>query len=874
MPPENLEVVSVTQPPSFLLERDQPLIALSHALELVSTRGQLAAIAGEAGIGKSSLLREFARREQAGADVLWSGCDALTTPAPLGPLVEIATHIGGATAACLHRGAPRLDIFAAVVDDLARRARPAIVIVEDVHWADQATLDLLKYVGRRIDRTRALLIVTWRDDEVDLDHAIHRVIGEWRHDSTLRVQLKALSLSAVRQLAAGSRDPVSLHQMTGGNPFLVTEMLERDEAVPATVREAVLARRGRLSTDARTVLDLASIVPSRIELALLDATVRPSAEAVEECIAAGLFRSELQAVAFRHEITRLAVASALPAPRAHQYHRLVLDALLERPDRTTVLARIVHHAAACGAADAIVEFAPAAARQAAALGAHRQAAAHYQHALEQRDSVSDRVRGEWFERCAYEHYVTGDVQAARERQREALAVSVRRDDSLGAGRNLRWLSRLAWFVGDREEAERCANESIHTLAAFPDTEELAMAYSNRSQLDMLRRDLDGCVNWGTWAIDLARRLKSRDVLLHALNNVGTARVGSGDIGGFALLEQSLELALADDLHEHVARAYTNLGTCEIKRHAYEPARVWLQRGLAYTGERDLDTWGLYMLAWRARLAAETGQWAHAGDDARAVMAVPRLAPINRLCALLALAVVQVRRGDAEASGTLDDACALALPTREAQRIVPTLMARAELDWLAGRHEAAAAAAREALEFPVTTQERDRLHYRLWKSNALADVSLQGQGPFTRLIRGDWQGAAEYWAATGCPYEEAEALMEGDAAAIARALELFQTLGAAPAVAWARHRLRELGTTRIPRGRRPTTRSHPAGLTSREGEVLRLIAQGFPNPEIAARLFVSRKTVEHHVSSILGKLSVASRDAAVARARAQGWFAAN
>ena len=161
-------------------------------------------------------------------------------------------------------------------------------------------------------------------------------------------------------------------------------------------------------------------------------------------------------------------------------------------------------------------------------------------------------------------------------------------------------------------------------------------------------------------------------------------------------------------------------------------------------------------------------------------------------------------------------------------------------------------------------------YWLWKTNTLDAETPEGDGPFAQLIRGDWKSAAAYWAQTGCPYEEAEALMEGDRGAVERALEIFQTLGAVPAVGWARQRLRALGAVRLPRGRRSSTRAHPAGLTARESEVLAMLARGLGNPEIAARLFVSRKTVEHHVSSILAKLDVQTRDAAVRRARREEW----
>jgi predicted ATPase/DNA-binding CsgD family transcriptional regulator len=857
-----------------LLERDEPLAALSQALALTRECGRLVSLSGEAGIGKSSLLRAFAQAERNSVRFLWGGCDALQTPSPLGPLVDIAADLGGDTAQRLRAAVPRHDLFAAFVGDLAKLEGPTAVIFEDVHWADEATLDLLKYAGRRIDRTHALLVVTWRDDEVDLDHAIHRVLGEWRHSLTLRLQLKPLSIDAVRRLAGGSRDAVALHTVTCGNPFFVTEVLGTDcESVPASVRDAVLARRAGLSADARAVLDFVSIVPSRAELPLLEAALETPAAAIERCIAAGLLRSESNAVMFRHELARMAVASALPVPRALNYHRRVFETLLSHFDSNAMLARVVHHAAACGAVDAIVQYAPAAARQAAALGAHRQALEHYRRALEHRDRLSNEAKAQLIESCAYEYYVTGQEQAARDTQREALELWQRLDVTLAIGRNVRWLSRVSWFAGDRDAAEAYANEAIAVLQKLPETTELAMAYSNRAQLDMLKDDLDSCVAWASRAIELAQRLDAPDVLSHALNNLGTARANAGDAAGSAQLEQSLELALSRDLHEHAARAYTNLGSGAVKSQDYAAARHWLQRGIAYSSERDLDAWTQYMLAWRARLHAETGAWASACSDAAAVISAPRVAVVSRIPALAALGLVHARRGDSDAQDILDEALILARPTREPQRLIPILSAHAELAWLSGRTAGLDDFVREALE-SVTLEgssvESERLRYCLRKLG-VDDASLIDDGPYGRLLRGEWESAAAYWSAKGCPYEQGEALLEGDVAAVKRGLELFQTLGAVPAAARAQQRLRQLGAQRIPRGRRSSTRAHPAGLTSRESDILGLIARGFNNPDIAAKLFVSRKTVEHHVSSILGKLDVPSREEAAIRAREEGWL---
>jgi DNA-binding CsgD family transcriptional regulator len=862
-----------------LLERDDSFAVLACALKAAQTTGQLVAVCGEAGIGKSSLLQAFGGRDATMARVLWGYCEALGTPRPLGPLLDMAPGLEGRTAEALAARAPRHDLFAAFVDDLtqsaAQSATPIVTVFEDIHWADVATLDLLQYVGRRISHTRAVVVVSWRDEEVSADHAMHRVLGEWPHAAVHRIQLRPLSLPAIEQLAAGRRDAAAVHALTGGNPFFVTEVLSAEaDTVPASVREAVLARRARLDAPARAVLDFVSVVPSKIELSLVLATLDPSTRDLEACVEAGLLRCEPRSLSFRHELARRAVADALSAPRVQDCHRRVLQALLARPDREQLLARIVHHAEACGDLDALLEYAPAAARQAAALGAHRQAVDHYQRALEYADGLSREVRAGLTEALAYELYLTGDLDAARDARRDALESWQRLDVSRAVGRNVRWLSRLAWFAGDREEAERRADEAIAVLRELPESDELAMAFSNRSQLDMLSNDLEPCIAWGTRAIDLARTLGARDVLSHALNNVGTVRLLAGEPEGRTSLEESLRLALAGDLHEHAARAYSNLSSCAVQRRDYGEARRWLDAGLCYCAERDLDSWALYMQAWRARLLVETGLWHRACDDADKVLTAPRVPTVSRIAALAALGLVRVRRGDPHARRPLDEALALARRTAEPQRLLPVLLALAELAWLTGRHADVEAAVREgltALGPDKRAFDREPLWYWRWKIDARRDPETPGDGPYAQLMRGDWRTAAASWQRLGCPYERGLALVEGDVPAVREALDIFLTLGAAPAADRARQRLRQMGLTRVPRGRRPGTRAHPAGLTAREAETLAMLALGLRNPQIADRLFVSPKTIEHHVSSILAKLEVSTRDAAVVHARQQGWL---
>jgi predicted ATPase len=281
------------------------------------------------------------------------------------------------------------------LEELRRNELTTIVVVEDAHWADEATLDLIKYLGRRIQEMRVLLVITFRDDEVGSHHPLRLVLGDLATSGIMqRIQLPRLSESAVRILAAGKdTDPIALHRQTGGNPFFVTEALAAGVAgIPATVRDAVLARTARLSPSAQAVLEVAAIIGLRVELWLLAELAGAEFGAIEACIAVGVIHAEEQWLAFRHEIARQTILEAMLPHRKVALHRLALQALTASPMTQNDYARLAHHAEGAGDQATIVEYAPLAAKEAAAAHAHREAVAHYASALRFAQSLPVRER--------------------------------------------------------------------------------------------------------------------------------------------------------------------------------------------------------------------------------------------------------------------------------------------------------------------------------------------------------------------------------------------------------------------------------------------------------------------------------------------------
>jgi DNA-binding CsgD family transcriptional regulator/tetratricopeptide (TPR) repeat protein len=851
-----------------LLEREHCLADLqAWHRSLADGGGCIVLIAGEAGVGKTSLLQAFARQNPP-IRVLWGACDALYTPRPLAPLHDIGRQVSGALAAAVVSGATRDVTFPAALDELDRPG--TVMIFEDVHWADEATLDLLKYLGRRIHRARGMIAVTYRDDEVGARHPLRVVIGDLPRSSTRRLTLEPLSESAVELLARQAQRPANgLHRITAGNPLFVTEVLaSHSNTIPITVRDAVLARTSRLSQAARSVAEFVSVIPGKAEAWLLSEAVRADEVALDECLSIGMVRHEDGALSYRHELVRRALEDSLSPSRQRQLHASALKILRARPQ--VPAARLAHHAAgACDAAE-VLRQAPVAAAQAAAVGAHREASVHLEAALRHAAACAPEERAPLHERLSYECYLIDDIERAIAERRAALEIWRSCEGKIHEGDALRWLSRLSWFAGRRSDADRYAAESIEALEPLGPSAELAMAYSNRAQLDMLAHDGASAVHWAERAITLAERLKDREILSHALNNLGTARHSSGDPSGLDDLTRSLQLALDGGFQEHAARAYTNLSSQAVASRQYDRALRHLAQGMAYCEDRDLDSWRAYMLAWRARAKFEQSDWLAAAEDAAQVLRGSGTAPVSRIPALTVLAHLRIRRGDPDIGSPLDEAVGLALRTGELQRIGPLAAAQAEAAWLQGDLRHAREAVRDAYELARTRHDpwmKGELAAWLRRANALEDTPSDIAPPYLFEISGDWQQAADTWRALGCPYEQALILgWYGGEPEQREALTLFQRLGAIPATEALRRRMLSLGIRGVPRGARPSTQGHPFGLTRREAQILDLMHDGLRNAAIAKRLYLSTRTVDHHVSTILGKLGAKSRTEAIDIAR--------
>jgi len=847
-----------------LLERDNFLAALDeYAADADSGNGRLVVVAGEAGIGKTSLVDAF-RAARPGLHWLWGACDGSFTPRPLGPLHEIATDVGGELLALFAPDGDRRELFAAFLSFLDASPVTVGVVVEDVHWADEATLDWLAHLSRRIARSRALVVVTCRDDEPQADGRLATMLGQVAtHRSTRRMVLPHLTSAAVRRLVgAASADSDRVYALSAGNPFFVTELLSAaDGTVPPSVADVVAARLLQLSGPARQLVSAAAVVGRPAPAAVLAAISGIPARALDEAVSAGLLVVETTTYRFRHELTRLAVERHVPATKAAELHRLAL-VVLEREGADP--AELAHHAERAGDATACLRHATRAGRLAAAASAHREAAIQLRRALAHApddpairadleewlaDSLS--TRDEWLE--AESHW--------------ARAVELRRglDDPEALARCLRRWGGCQWRLCRTAEFDAAVLEAHEILQDAPDSSEKAFVLYLRGNsasvpLSDRRALLDESAR-------LARAVGDESMLGRAL--MGLAFVDSPNgVVDFPMVEQAVHHGLDAGDPAVAACAYVNLYSATVDQLRLDERPGLFDRAMAYAVDHEEHTYSVCLRGSRVTELMRRGRL----DDAVSLAleaGQETISPVNRMHLGIGLTESAFRLGRPEACAWLEETWQLALGNDEMFWVAQVATAAAQGAWLTGdgslvEERVWQTWARAQQEDPWIVGELAAWLVRL---GLVESVERPLPPPYSLEVAGDHVAAAQAWRTIGCPFEEAVALTwAGDAESLRRALEIFGSLGAEPAAALVRKKLRSAGvSTPLPRGPRATTRAHPAGLTPREAEVLALLGEGLTNATIAERLVLSPRTVDHHVAAVLAKLGVHSRTEAAQRA---------
>jgi DNA-binding CsgD family transcriptional regulator len=855
-----------------LIERDGLLASLQQHFEDISDgEGHCVFISGEAGIGKTALVKAFCKKQSDECSIYQGACDALFTPRPLAPLYDILWQVNKERWPTSPSSEERSALFANFFQELSAKKGKLLIVFEDIHWADEGTLDFIRFFARRIYQLPCLFILTYRDNEIHSRHPLRNVLGQLPPDSFTRLVVTPLSKQAVVDMATHKGySGEDVYSISGGNPFYVNEILASySPGVPDNIKDSILSVYERQKEGTKNAWQIWSVMPEGLEVERV-ATIKNSWWDIDHCFAISVIIVQSGKVVFKHELYRRTIEESLTPFKRMELNKMMLELFLDSFEEKGEIERILHYAKNANEKKLVVKYAPEAAQKAALIGAHMEASKLYLTAIEYFEGNDTNQLAKFYKEYAYECYLSNQIQEAITFTEKVLNTLKENSDIEKTGDSLRFLSRLWWFDGNRKNAENFAWLAIEVLKDQPASFTKAMAFSNMSQLKMLSDEPAECTLWGEKAIAMAKELGNEEILCHALNNVGVVHmfIHFSEQKGIAMLQQSLEIALKNGYHEHAARAYTNLASGLVKMKNYAFARKTLDDGIHYCEEGDLNSWGIYMLSWKARLNLETGDWREACSIADNLLKNENQPAVIKITVLIVVAKVLMRKGEKDVLALLLEAKTRSFETMELQRVIPSMAALLEYEWLTGK----TIIEQDDIEQTTVLMQQagidlEKNEFAFWMKKA-GRYFVPGKDiaeAYDTSSAAKTLKAASFWEKTGCPYEQALVLFEGKEDDKRKAIKIVQDLDANAVYEKMKQEMRNSGIKNIPRGIRKSTRSNAAFLTYREMDVLRLLKENMQNKEIAAQLYISAKTVDHHISSILFKLDASSRSKAVSEA---------
>jgi len=848
-----------------LLEREVELEVLSRALAGAPDGfGSGIAICGDPGAGKSVLV-EAACAQVPGLRVLRGACDPLTTPRPLGPFRDLLAGLGR-----LDGKAPLAEICESAY--AALRTEPTVLVVEDLHWVDAASAEVLRFLVRRIEAMPCVLLITYRTDEIGDQHSARPVLGDFAVLEHLQtVALGPLSVDGVATMLERSHlEPEKVHAVTGGNPFFVTEVAkEPDLALPSTVRDAVLARTTGIAPADFEVLQLAASAPDRLDDRVLPA-LGVDLPTLRRLHTTGLLLRNRGGLVFRHELARLAVESTIPVGGLAQLHARLLQALERIEPRDPAV--LTHHAVAAADSARATRYAVEAAEEAARTGAHTEAVAFLQTALAHLDGRRPRERAALLTQLANEQYMTSRLDLAIKSVTETFALWREAGDEGGLSAAHDAAAVFEYYNARRSEAEEHAVRAA--LLAHDSELEYGAARLTRGYLAFQRSDYDLTMVCSVEADQIAGELGHEGLGIRSGIIAAAKDLALGVDGARERLVRLIEDARTVNLDELASTGNSNLSYLDVEQRRLRAAERVLEESLRFTKERDIPICNHWQTGVRSRLRLLEGRWSAAQEDAEDALARTGM-PMANVWPHLVSGLVSLRR-DGSAGDHLEAAWQLADRLDEPLRQLPVLSGLAERMWLTGVPDDLVAG-----RAPAMLQQASASPATAWAAGELAvwlsrlgispppDLSLVAQ-PARLTLSGHHAEAASWWRQAGAPFEEAMTYADSpDAETRARGVERLDLLGATAVADRLRRELREQGVAAVPPRPRVSTRANPAGLTNRQLEVAKLVARGFTNAEIAERLFISAKTADHHVSAVLMKLGMPNRRAVVVQSAELG-----
>ena len=853
-----------------LLEREHELAVLAQGLRQVAQGpGVGIALAGDAGTGKSSTVMA-ALQEVVGLRILRGQCDPLGTPRPLGPLREVGLTslaelvLSGAYAAA--------EAAEAALGELA--AGPTVLVVEDLHWADAASADVLRYLVRRVETVPLAVLLTYRDAEIGPRHPARQLLGDFASLDGLRtLTLQPLSVAGAAAVVDGTDlDPTRVHELTGGNPFYVSQVaLDPHRPLPTTVRDTVLARTAEVEAADLEILQLVACSPDGLDDRVLP-IVGVGLDTLHRLDATTLLVRTATGIAFRHELARQAIETTIPPGGAPRLHERLLAALEQLDTRDP--ATLTHHAIASRNRTRALTYSRTAAAEALATASHAEAASFLEVALEHlptgRAPRGAREPADPADPAALPHRPV--ARGVRDGPRQHPAVERGRPDGRG-GRGPRGaggvgvpdsaphLERPALRAGlrpgvrvgrtghHRPRPPRCRPDRVGRQQAGPRARVRCHHHLGRSR----RRPAGARRRWRDPRRERGRLPRGRG---GAPAGAGPrehrtpARLGRAGVAGLRHHHGGAHGAGAP-----AGRARRHRGDHRSRHRSRPVDAASLGRVVAFRGAR-VD--GPVERRARGR---------RSGDRHRSPGRVPVAAPRP------------LRRGDPHGRGRRGRAPRPGLVGGVRRRRPDALPARPPCRrraLVADRdHRSADHWVRPP---PAARAGRDRRHPLGHRAAPGLDASAghRRRGPrrparAVRLPPGRTSRRG-----SGLVSSDGESFLggHGDGRLPRRRRprpggDRLDRLGATATADRLRRDLRADGVLFVPKRPSGTTRANPGGLTNRQLEVARLLARGMTNAEIADVVFISPKTAEHHVSAVLSKLGLPNRRAVVRAAEELG-----
>ena len=670
-----------------LIERDSFLEVLRSKFKTVAQgEGHCVLVAGEAGIGKTSLVKAFTSEIREDCIVYQGSCDALFTPRPLAPLYDIIWQVNENFSPGNLNIEERTALFANFFIELTKQSRRIVILFEDIHWADKATLDFIKFLARRITQLRCLFVLTFREDDSAFLASIRNITSQLLPETFTRLELTSLSRESVTNMALNKGyNGEDVFSISNGNPFYVNEILANySPGVPEKIKDAILAVYDRQQEGTKKAWQIFSVIPEGLEVNRFAKLKNSWDKGMDHCFALNIILVANNRVIFKHELYRRTIETSLPPFKRIALNKAILDLFLSSFEKEGDIRRIVHYAKNSNESDLVLKYAPIAAKQAAALGAHVEAARLYLLAIEHEGAMDQEQLLLLYDAYSFECYLTNQVKEAIIYATKSLKLWKSKGDLQKIGDCLCLLTRL-WITDDNlRNAENAASEAINLLQNESSSKTKGKAFSLMAQLKNLLDSQDACILWGEKALIISQELSDRELESEALGLIGSAKIRMPGCKeeGLNLLKKSLQIASDNSYEDYVGTAYRNLAYNCIIVKEYALAREAINLGIAHCEDHNLDLWRMYLLSLKLKVSFDQGEWSTAYNTAKDLAERESGPKMMRIVALTTLATIDMRRGNFEpVLSNLLEALEMAIETMELQRITQPLTALLEYEWI-------------------------------------------------------------------------------------------------------------------------------------------------------------------------------------------------